>query len=390
MNKMNNAYGHSERVFGLDRVRVLAILVVFFFHCARFFDHQDWHVKNTELSAALTLFTRFISLWIMPLFFFISGISARYSLRHGVREYARSRVLRLLVPFLLGTFVVLAPAQVWVERVAHGGFSGGFLDFYPKYFEGWYGFGGNFAWMGLHLWYLEMLFIFSIITIPLFLFMKRRADARPSSTSGLLGPLLWMAFPVTAAELVSNLDPGLTGRRDWGGWPLLSHLAFFSAGYYAALRPAVLDRLASSWKLYLAGALAVTAFLAATFGTFRDGAVVSYVLASTLLPAASILWIAAITGMGMGALNFPGRMLEYGNEAVLPFYVLHQAVIVLIGFYIRDWNAGVAAKYVLLSGGSFIIIMLVYELCIRRFRLTRFLFGMKAYHPPLPADADTS
>jgi hypothetical protein len=369
-------------MYGLDRVRVLAIVVVFLFHCARFFDSQDWHVKNTELSAALTLFTRFVSLWIMPLFFFISGISARYAMKHGARGYMESRVTRLLVPFLLGTFVVLAPAQVWVERVSRGAFSGSFLEFYPEYFSGWYGFGGNFAWMGLHLWYLEMLFIFSVITIPVFLFMKRRAGERPPSKAGLAGPMLWMVLPVIAAELVSNLDPGLAGRRDWGGWPLLSHLAFFSSGYYAALRPAVLERLASSWKKNLAWALAVTAFLAAILGVLLDGTVVSYLLASTLLPAASLLWIAAITGMGMGAFNFPGSALAYGNEAVLPFYVLHQTVIVLVGFYIRDWNAGVAAKYALLSGASFIVIMLIYECAVRRVNLLRVLFGMKAYHPP--------
>jgi len=34
---------------------------------------------------------------------------------------------------------------------------GGFLAFLPHYFEGWYGFGGNFAWMGLHLWDLDRL-----------------------------------------------------------------------------------------------------------------------------------------------------------------------------------------------------------------------------------------
>jgi hypothetical protein len=59
--------------------------------------------------------------------------------------------------------------------VSHSQFAGSFIEFYPHYFDGFYAFGGNFAWMGLHSWYLEMLFIFSLITLPLFLYLRKEA-----------------------------------------------------------------------------------------------------------------------------------------------------------------------------------------------------------------------
>ena len=48
--------------------------MVFFFHCARFFGGGGWHLKNPgEESLIATLFIGLLDLWIMPLFFLISG-----------------------------------------------------------------------------------------------------------------------------------------------------------------------------------------------------------------------------------------------------------------------------------------------------------------------------
>jgi hypothetical protein len=67
--------------------------------------------------------------------------------------------------------------------------------------------------------------------------------------------------------------------------------------------------------------------------------------------------------------------LRYAREAVLPFYVLHQTVIVVIGFCIAHWEASVMVKYLILNSSSFVVIMALYELLIRRVNVLRFLFG---------------
>jgi glucan biosynthesis protein C len=71
------------------------------------------------------------------------------------------------------------------------------------------------------------------------------------------------------------------------------------------------------------------------------------------------------------------RFLAYANEAVLPFYILHQTVIITIGYYVVQWNIDIALKYLIIASTSFIVIMAVYELLVRRFNVLRFLFGMK-------------
>ena len=69
--------------------------------------------------------------------------------------------------------------------------------------------------------------------------------------------------------------------------------------------------------------------------------------------------------------------MRYASEASLPFYMLHQTVIVSIGFFIGDWNLSILVKYPLLILVAFTMIMALYELLIRRINGLRILFGMK-------------
>jgi glucan biosynthesis protein C len=69
--------------------------------------------------------------------------------------------------------------------------------------------------------------------------------------------------------------------------------------------------------------------------------------------------------------------LKYANEAVLPFYILHQTVVVTLGFFIVQWTVPDGLKFFVILVGSFAISMCLYEFLVRRFNLLRFLFGMK-------------
>jgi hypothetical protein len=67
----------------------------------------------------------------------------------------------------------------------------------------------------------------------------------------------------------------------------------------------------------------------------------------------------------------------FSNEAVLPFYILHQTVIVTLGFYFVHWNSGVYVKYLVLCVASFVTICIIYEMLVRRVNVLRVLFGLK-------------
>src|SRR4029453_6989257 len=121
----------STRRYDLDWLRVLAISAVFVFHSGRFFDLDDWHVKNPTTYLGAQIWTDFQVQWLMPLVFLISGMSTFYALgTRGAGRFVKDRALRLLVPLLVGIFTHVM-LQVYLERVSHGQFSGSFFAFIP-------------------------------------------------------------------------------------------------------------------------------------------------------------------------------------------------------------------------------------------------------------------
>jgi len=69
------------------------------------------------------------------------------------------------------------------------------------------------------------------------------------------------------------------------------------------------------------------------------------------------------------------------NEGVLPFFILHQTVLLCIGYFIMNLEIHDVIKWAFVFISAFIIIMTLYALLVRKLELFRFLFGMKTTHP---------
>jgi glucan biosynthesis protein C len=379
----SSGLGKQARHYDNDWLTVLATLTIFCFHCARFFNFEDWHVKNNQLDEGMTLFVAIVAQWVMPLFFILSGTSSYYSLMSRTNgQYISNRFRRLVIPLLFGTFILLIPVQVWIERVSHGQFKGTFIAFYPHYFEGFYAFGGNFAWMGLHLWYLEMLFIFTLLTLPLFIFLKK--GRMPDLISGAAaffgknGAIFLFGIPIFLMEWLVNLQPEGVGIRGFGGWSPFSYLIFFVTGFLLAFDLKYREAMERLRFISLALGLLTTSlmfFFPIDLSPVGDFA--KYSLTVFCRSFNSWFWLATLLGFGSRFLNFNHGILKYTREAVLPFYILHQTVIVIIGFFIANWETSVKVKYLTLSTLSFAVILAVYDLLVKRVIVLRFLFGMK-------------
>lgn len=210
----------SSRRYEMDWLRVFAILAVFIFHSCRFFDLEDWHVKSATTYASVQGLIMFLNAWLMPLMFFLSGGSLFHAVGKGSAiGFIRDKVLRLFVPLLVGMFTHIA-LGVYLERISHHQYSGSFFSFYyPYYFEGLYGLGGNFAWMGLHLWYLLVLFIFSIMFLPVFYLFKGYASNLLNKFGNFLsipGVILILLVPVGFSAVFAP--------RIFGAWPTSTYL----------------------------------------------------------------------------------------------------------------------------------------------------------------------
>jgi glucan biosynthesis protein C len=366
----------TNRQHYIDWLRVIATIGIFLFHNSRAYDYGDWHVKNALTSLGATQFVEFMNIWMMPLFFVISGASVYFSLRsRNGSSFLKERFFRIMIPWLVTGIFVMAPVQVYLERLSHGQFSGNFFQFIPHYFDGLYGFGGNFAWMGLHLWYLMLLSLFSVILLPLFLPRARTGVSPAQSIGAKLGkpwvlPLLWV--PVAAVALLS-MAIGLGWTEQMGSWDILSYAMFFILGYVlfasTGLQEAV--RKQGGWFL-----LAAVIFSAAhIFLKFYVRPAFYEDIDIRLL--ASWGWIVGLLWLGGRLLNFSNRFLTHVNEMVLPFYILHQTVIVVVAYFVVQTGLAIPFKYGITAVISFAVIVALYELLVSRIGVLRFLFGMR-------------
>jgi hypothetical protein len=102
-----------------------------------------------------------------------------------------------------------------------------------------------------------------------------------------------------------------------------------------------------------------------------------YQILLTLYGLDSWCFVLAFLGLGRRLLNFSNSFLTYSNEGVLPFYVLHQTIILTVGYFVLRWTIADSLKFLIISAASFPLIAGLYEFGIRRTNVTRFLFGMK-------------
>ena len=382
----------SNRRYDLDWLRVFVILTIFVFHSGRFFDLEEWHVKNPTTYFGMNVWTYFLAGWIMPLVFVISGASIFYALgKSGAGTFIKDKVLRLLVPLIVGACTHVA-LQVYFESRFWGRFNGSFWSFLPRYFDGWRDFGGNFAWTGLHLWYLLALFIFSIALLPLFMWLKGDAGARllERFTRFLAKPGAVYLLALPGTLLIPYLDPnGFITGRDWGGWGLPMYIPLFLAGFLIVSHEGLQAGIKRQrWFSLAAGVLLfITLLVIAVIQGDLNFATPAYSLFVMLFSLFSWCFVLAILGFGMQHMMFNTPFRQYANEAVLPFYILHQTVIICVGYFVVQWAIPDLLKFVIIAASSLAIIMALYELVVRRFNVMRVLFGMKPIRKVTPVVA---
>jgi peptidoglycan/LPS O-acetylase OafA/YrhL len=95
-----------------------------------------------------------------------------------------------------------------------------------------------------------------------------------------------------------------------------------------------------------------------------------------LYPVTAWFWVLAIIGYGKKYLNRSHKALKYINEAVYPFYILHQTIIVILAYYVVQVSDSILSKYLFIVIVTFALSVIIYHLVIRPNNLLRYLFGM--------------
>lgn len=388
----------KERRYDIDWLRVIAVLVVFVFHCTRFFCSIDWHLKvpTSEQSEILDILRYiFVGIWNMELFFLVAGFATWYALKHRTGgQYLVERVKRLLIPlYTVGLFILLPP-QKYFDGVTHGAITGTFWQWLPSYYLTLPG-SALSSWRPLldpasllpypftgHLWFIRTLFVISLVSLPVLLFLRsergRRFLDRLAGWAARPGGIFLLLIPLTVLQIALKWSPEMA---DWAGF--LWYALFFVIGYIIAADGRFTDGIKRYGWLWLALWFAVFLVVggALIFVFHYDtspghGFSVLYMVSVSVWSVVSWSAVAFMLSLGAKYLTSGRRPLTYSNEVVLPFYLFHQTIILIVGWFVLSWNIGNFARFLIITVVSFPLILILYEVFVRRIGFMRFLFGM--------------
>jgi glucan biosynthesis protein C len=320
----------------------------------------------------------------MPFFFLIAGTGSWFALRRRTAsQFAVERSKRLLIPYIAGC-ILLWPSMLyfqWRHLALRHLWYGSFKQFVLLHRAGfspmW------FAEVGFHLWFLGFLFFFSLFGLPLFLWLKGRSGqaflSRLAAACARRGGILLFIIPLLVVRL--GLQPFFPQEHDWADFFYL--MSMFVLGFVLYAHEGFTRAIRRDWPILLAVGIASTAgwaYLALTTQSLEMEAAprtLREFLIWAVVTVNSWCWTTFLLYIGMRYLDFSNKWLQYGQEAVLPFFLLHQPVIIAIAFYVVQWQAGIPVKLPVVVLGSFVSTLAIYELLIRRISPLRMLFGMK-------------
>jgi glucan biosynthesis protein C len=394
----NQPREETARLHYLDWLRAIAILMVFLFHAVHPFDFFTWEIKNRNQSEIITIILVLLDLWGMQFFFMIAGTASWFALRHrSSRQYITERVNRLLIPYIVGT-ILFSPLQYylsWVNKVQLGVVTASFWDFLrdelPRLNSQsliFPGFSPRWIAIGFHLWFVGFLFCFALITLPFFQWWKSgKGKPFASRLAGICerrGGILIFILPLLLIQFC--LQPFAMPEHDWQDFIYL--MAFFTLGFilYADERITQAVRRDGWLCIGVGTVLVIGLILAYALGLplmvwGQDPSLPQFYLLLSLTTPIALCYSVGLLFIGMRWLDFRNKLLDYLQEAIMPFFIFHQPVIVGIAFFIVQWNAGIWIKLPMVVLSSFVVTIGIYELIVRRIRPLRLVFGMKVKGP---------
>jgi glucan biosynthesis protein C len=406
MEKFDSTYSHGDtesakstgkprRRYYLDWLRVLVIINLVPWHAAWLMAYTAGLSQPAREGPGLTVlqyYTGFFLRWQIPLLFFVAGTSACLSLSYrSPGAFVRERARRLFVP-LMFFMLVCYPAMLyfWPDVGDNRSLSDYLFRFWPHCLAticrsqmpgrtpmpGW-----------AHLWFVAYLLIFSLVTLPLLVYLRRRGkNSTAEKCAHYLskkGAIFFLALPLIVINIILGPKWPMAQLNLYDDWTYFCYdLTVFLFGYVICLHDSLWQAIDRHLLISLPLAIISTVFvLAMQFEVpafSRPAYAPRYMLYSVFLGLHTWCWILAVLALARRYLSGTNRFLKYAGRASYPFYILHFLLMVIIGHFIAKLNLGMAAEFVSLSLLTFIVTLASYELLVRRTKVTSVLFGVKA------------
>jgi hypothetical protein len=362
MSRLSSPDSIPGRQFGLDWLRIGAFGLLIFYHIGMFFAPGDWPVKAPHPIEAISWPMLALQPWRLPLLFLVSGFASYMLLRKsgGVAAFLIARSHRLLLPLLFGMMFIVPP-QAWIALIEGHGYDQGLLHFM---FNDWLRFGpvADVTMPDVeHLWFLPYLWTYTFLLAAMVAFFpqslaekgQRLLDWLSRGLRLIWAPLLPLMFVRLALLFTVPEKHGLL--HDW-----VSDALYFPAflfGFLLAGKPELWQSVIRCRNL--AALIAVIAYVVilAVELQFPDDIVRRPHAVQALMREAMIVmaWstILALLGVAHDRLNRDHPARRWLSDAVFSFYLIHQTIIVVVGWWIRDSGLSQLSMFAILVVATF-------------------------------------
>lgn len=383
---------HARR-YDLDWLRIIAFGLLIFYHIGMFYVTWGWHVKSAYAGPAAEPLMSMVNPWRLALLFFISGVAIRFASDKATAmgSFAASRALRLGVPILFGMIVVVTPQAYFQLRQA-GVIEPGYVTFWGDYLKLEQLFPITTPTWN-HLWYVVYLLLYILVIAPVLPFLRQFAEGTggrwfAAITGNPVRLLLLVIIPFIVYDLV--LAPRYpTTHALWGDWANHAHrFTIFMIGYFAAKNDVFWHSVARAFlpSLILAFALCFSGVLMELFeGQLAHSWAARIPFIDQIIDMLDILYawacIVALLGAAQRWLNRPSRALTYLTGAIFCYYILHQTITIIAGYYLTQLQFGIWPEFLMVTAITIGGCALGYEV-LRRLPIISLAFGIKRRSAP--------
>jgi hypothetical protein len=336
----------------MDWLRIGAFGLLIFYHVGMVFVTWGFHVKTADPADWVAVPMLLTNAWRLTLLFVVSGFASRalFAKSAGIRGFLGNRNTRLLLPLAFG-IALIVPPQSWVELVTQHGYTHSFFWFLTHDYFRFGTLDGVILPTWNHLWFVVYLWAYTLALALLVTVRLPRVQAlfdRVFSGSGVLWvPIAWLL--VTQMLLFQRGEDSHDLIHDG-----IAHLAYFPAflfGFGLAGSHPARAALARFWVPAAVLAVAGYAVVASVEIAYPGFAIPTRPIARAFHVAREVqCWasIAALIGIAERFWNRDSTWRPMLTEAVFPFYLVHQTVIILVEYWLKPLGIGPVAEFAIL------------------------------------------
>lgn len=378
------------RRLDLDWIRIGAFALLILYHIGMYYVPWAWHLKSPEPVEWLQPLMVLTNPWRLTVLFIVSGAATRLMMDgKPLAAFLRTRTMRLGAPLAVGMLVIVPP-QTWLQLVD----AGTFLP-YGRFYVAYLTAGGDWQWNGAplvtptwnHLWFVAYIFAYTLLITGLARLLKRppeRAARLARSCPPWAGLFVLPVAYLTAVRLF--IAPHFPETHAFfGDWTVHADAgAAFLFGFLAARAPNVWRTLAAWRHASLALALGAYTVYAGTLALWMGGRIDPALARATMQGVYGLdqwSWTAAIFGYGHQHLSrFDHPIRAYLTEAIFPWYLVHQTLIIGAAFALRPARLArpLEALLILIATAAGCIL---FHAIVRRIKWLRVAAGLKPFRP---------